>query len=108
MATKTKVVIVDDLDGSAADETVEYGLDGVTYQIDLCQQNAIKFRDMMQEWIDHSRRTGGRRTVGTKSKIRHSSKSSRIRQWARQQGLSISERGRIPAEVLAQYAEEHR
>ena len=62
MAKKVTVTLVDDFDGdAAADETVEFGLDGVTYEIDLSSKNAKKLRDDLKAWVEKGRRVGGRR-----------------------------------------------
>ncbi len=62
MAKKVTVTLVDDFDGEgAADETVEFGLDGVTYEIDLSAKNATKLRNDLKQWVEASRRVGGRR-----------------------------------------------
>nr|4E1R_A Chain A, Protein lsr2 [Mycobacterium tuberculosis]4E1R_B Chain B, Protein lsr2 [Mycobacterium tuberculosis] len=61
MAKKVTVTLVDDFDGSgAADETVEFGLDGVTYEIDLSTKNATKLRGDLKQWVAAGRRVGGR------------------------------------------------
>ena len=62
MAKKVTVTLVDDFDGAgAADETVEFGLDGVTYEIDLSTKNAAKLRNDLKQWVAAGRRVGGRR-----------------------------------------------
>src|SRR6202000_314968 len=62
MAKKVTVTLVDDFDGAgAADETVEFGLDGVTYEIDLSNKNAAKLRGDLKQWVAAGRRVGGRR-----------------------------------------------
>ena len=64
MAQRVQVLLVDDLDGGDANETVSFALDGVTYEIDLSESNAAKFRDDLASWIGHARRSGGRRATG--------------------------------------------
>ncbi|MGB6149487.1 MAG: Lsr2 family protein, partial [Mycolicibacter algericus] len=65
MAKKVTVTLIDDFDGEgAADETVEFGLDGVTYEIDLSTKNATKLRSDLKKWADAGRRVGGRRRRG--------------------------------------------
>ena len=61
MAQKVVVSLVDDLDSSEADETVEFGLDGATYEIDLSDANAAALRDRLADYVAHARRSGGRR-----------------------------------------------
>lgn len=111
MAQKVMVTLVDDLDGSTAEETVEFGLDGASYQIDLSADNAGRLRQALADYVDHARRSGGRkRTAGrapagrpprTASADREQNQA--IRDWARKQGLKVSDRGRIPTEVLDAY-----
>ena len=64
MAQKVQVLLVDDLDGGEARETVSFALDGVTYEIDLSEANASKMRDQLAKWIGHARRSGGRKMSG--------------------------------------------
>ncbi len=110
MAKKVQVLLVDDLDKSSpADETVTFSLDGVSYEIDLTSGNAAKLRDDLSVWIGHAERTGGRRAT-----VRSVSKGSgrkadlgAVREWARQKGHKVSDRGRISAEVQAAYDKAH-
>lgn len=106
MAQKVQVVLVDDLDGGQADETVSFALDGVSYEIDLSAQNAAALRDAFATWVGHGRRVGGRSrsTARRPGSARASSgQSQEIREWARANGYTVNERGRIPAEVKAAY-----
>ena len=103
MATKINVVLEDDLDGGPADETVRFGLDGVAYEIDLSRQNARAFRREFASFLVHARQAeGGRRrrpARGSPGRWR----SGDIRAWAKDAGIGVSDRGRIPASVVAQY-----
>lgn len=107
MAQKVQVVLVDDLDGGDADETVTFALDGVAYEIDLNAKNAAALREALAPWVGHARRVGGRtrsggaRRGGTPRSA--GGKNSEIREWARANGYTVSERGRIPAEVKSAY-----
>ena len=107
MAQRVKIILEDDLDGSTADETVTFGLDGVTYEIDLSESNADKLRDDLASWIGHARRSGGRRATGVKraapGSTRTRSDLGAIREWARAHGHQVSDRGRISAEVQEAY-----
>src|SRR3954451_902244 len=76
MAQRTVVSLVDDLDGTEANETVEYALDGVTYEIDLNDENAKQLRVVFGPYISAARRTGGRRSTGGRSRSSSSSNSS--------------------------------
>jgi hypothetical protein len=111
MAREVTVVLVDDMDGSKAAETVEFGLDGVAYVIDLSDGNAKKLRDALAGYVSKARRAGGRRRAaggarraagGTRPSVDREQNAA-IREWARKQGMKISDRGRIPAEVLDAY-----
>jgi len=106
MAKKVTVTLVDDFDGDGpADETVEFAIDGVSYEIDLSAKNAKKLREDFKQWIDAGRRVGGRRRgrSGGPSRGRASidrEQSAAIREWARRSGHKVSTRGRIPAEII--------
>lgn len=106
MAKKVTVTLVDDFDGSGpADETVEFSLDGVSYEIDLSSKNAQKLRNDLKQWVEASRRVGGRRRgrAGTNGRGRASidrEQSAAIREWARRNGHKVSTRGRIPADII--------
>lgn len=102
MARKTRIVLTDDLDGSEATSTVGFALDGVTYEIDLNEENAQKLRDDFTTWLEHARRVGGRARRGT-SRGR-SDETKRIRKWAQANGYEIGDRGRISAEIRQAYA----
>ena len=67
MAQRVQVLLVDDLDGGVADETISFGLDGVSYEIDLSKSNAAKLRDTLGEWTGHARRAGGLRATGRRA-----------------------------------------
>jgi hypothetical protein len=103
MAQKVTVALEDDLEGGAANETVRFGLDGTDYEIDLSTRNANAFRRKLAPFIDHARRTGRgpRRRPGRSAASRE--RSGGIRAWAKEQGIAVSDRGRIPASVVEQY-----
>lgn len=106
MAKKVTVTLVDDFDGeAAADETVEFSLDGVSYEIDLSSKNAQRLRADLKQWVDAGRRVGGRRRGRAAGPNRgrgtiDREQSAAIRDWARNNGHSVSTRGRIPADVI--------
>ncbi|GAA3025991.1 histone-like nucleoid-structuring protein Lsr2 [Actinokineospora globicatena] len=113
MVQKVTVSLVDDLDGSQGDETVEFGLDGAAYQIDLSADNAEKLRDILADFVDRARRSGGRKRVPGKvvtgrprTATADREQNQAIREWARKQGMKVSDRGRIPTEVLDAYNEQ--
>lgn len=108
MAQKVQVLLVDDLDGGEASETVSFSLDGTTYEIDLSSDNAGKLRKDFQSYIDHARKGGG--GGGRRRRARTGpgrERSAEIRAWARQRGHKVSERGRIPATIIAEYEASH-
>jgi nucleoid-associated protein Lsr2 len=101
MTTKVTIALEDDLDGGPADETVRFGLGGTQYEIDLNKKNARAFRKQLAPYVEHARRAGRgqRRPRNSSSRQR----SGGIRAWAKEQGIAVSERGRIPASVVEQY-----
>lgn len=103
MAQRT--ILVDDLDGGDAAETVSFALDGVAYEIDLNEENATQLRDDLANWVAHARgQGGGRRRPGRKSAAKAlMADNATIRAWARDNGYGISDRGRIPAEIIDAY-----
>lgn len=107
MAQRIQVVLEDDLDGSAAAETVHFGLDGVTYEIDLSEANAASLREAFAQWVGNARRSGGRKTVGRRPGAARRTSVSNVREWARANGYEVNERGRIPASVQQAYDAAH-
>ena len=110
MAQKVHIVLEDDLDGSPADETVSFALDGTSYEIDLNSDNAAKLRDALANYVGHARKvTGGGAKRGRRSSAatNGSASAKEIRDWARENGYSVPERGRIPAEVRSAYDAAH-
>ena len=120
MARQMTVRFVDDLDGSEASGTVDFGLDGRRYEIDLSEVNAARLREALAPFIGAARTAGGRRSAGRRSGsgrgARQSvagaqgtpARSSReetaaIRQWARDHGHQVSDRGRISKSVMEAY-----
>lgn len=110
MAQKVVITLVDDIDGETADETVLFGLDGVSYEIDLTEKNAAELRAALAPWVGHARRAGGRKVSGRRPRAAgggSGSEAGKIREWARENGYTVSDRGRIPAEVAEAYAKAH-
>lgn len=98
MAQKVNIVLVDDIDGSDATETVSFGLDGTTYEIDLNDKNAAALRDSLAGYVGHARKVSTPR--GRKNKSTTSGPSAReLRDWARSNGYQVSDRGRVPSDV---------
>ena len=112
MAQKVQVILVDDLDGGEAEESVSFSLDGVTYEIDLSAANAEALREAVAPWVGHARRTGGRAARGraaTGGRPRAAAKADLgdVRSWARENGYQVSDRGRVSAEVMSAYDGAH-
>ncbi|MCB1286101.1 MAG: Lsr2 family protein [Microthrixaceae bacterium] len=111
MAQKVNIVLVDDIDGSEATETVSFGLDGTSYEIDLNDGNAAALRDALATYVGHGRkvgsgprRGGGRRTTAAAS---GGPSAKEIRDWARANGHDVPDRGRVSAEVREAYDKAH-
>ena len=111
MAQKVQVLLVDDLDGGEASETVSFALDGNSYEIDLSGKNATEMRDSFAKYVGAARKIGrtsgssgrsGRRSGGTSTAMDRD-QAAAIRAWAKKQGLKVSDRGRIPATIIEQY-----
>lgn len=102
MSQKTQVILTDDLDGSPADETVRFTLDGVRYEIDLTAAHAVTLRELLKPFIEKGRRarTGSRTT--TRSTSRRSDGAA-VRAWATEQGIDVPDRGRLSKKVIDAY-----
>jgi hypothetical protein len=116
MAQRVNVVLVDDIDGSDATETVSFGLDGAQYEIDLSAGNADKLREALALYIGHGRRAGGRKRGSGTAKATANGRgkaaaggptAAEIRAWARDNGHDVPERGRVSADVREAYAAAH-
>jgi hypothetical protein len=108
MAQKVQITLVDDLDGtSEADETVAFAIDGNAYEIDLSQANADKLRDALAIYVASARKASTRASRATGTSPRRArggdNRVAEIRAWAKEQGLAVNERGRIPADIVAKY-----
>jgi Lsr2 len=131
MAQKVQVILVDDVDGGEAAETVSFALDGVSYEIDVSEKNANGLRDALAPWVGHARRVGGRSSGGRSRATSSGGGSGRsrgssggagsssggggggkhdlsdVRAWARENGYQVSDRGRVSSEVIAAYEKAH-
>lgn len=109
MAQRVHIVLTDDLDGTDAAETVTFGLDGSNYEIDLSTGNAEKLRDALRPYTTVARKTSGRGKSGGRRRASAggSGNATEIRAWAQEQGMSVSSRGRVPAEVRQAYEAAH-
>lgn len=111
MAQQVKVILVDDLEGGHAEETVKFGIDGGTYEIDLNQANADRLRDALAPFVGAARKAS-RHGNGSRGTRRSASGERRgraadIRAWARGSSIEVNERGRIPARVVDMYEAAH-
>lgn len=107
MAQRVQVILEDDIDGGTAAETVTFGIDGSSYEIDLSKKNAAKLRDALAPYVANARRAS-RRTAGARRGGQSASRNDRgriqaIREWARTNGHAVSDRGRIPASIVEAY-----
>ena len=108
MAQKVQVLLVDDIDGSEATETVSFGLDGLSYEIDLSSANAGQLRTDLTGYVEQARKAGS--SQARRRRQRNGAgreQSARIREWAKSRGFKVNERGRIPANILAEYEAAH-
>jgi hypothetical protein len=108
MARSVAVVVTDDLDGSLDAETVTFGLDGVTYEIDLSANNRAKLDRDFAPYIEAGRRISRIRSRGGQGRQAGPRVDrAAVRAWAKENGLHVSERGRISAELMSQYEAAH-
>jgi hypothetical protein len=112
MAQQTTVRFIDDLDGSDASGTFDFSLEGRQYQIDLSDENAAKLRDVLEPYIGAARKAGRGRTarqtvVAEKPARSNRDQTAAIREWARENGHQVSDRGRIPKSVIEAYQAAH-
>lgn len=115
MAKQVITVLTDDLDGGDADRTVEFGLDGVSYTIDLSEKNVGKLRKALDPYLENAQRvsrTVAQGRIASRNAPAQRGKSDRdqnqaIREWAKKNGHNVSDRGRIPSEVVAAFHAAH-
>ena len=117
MARELIEKLTDDLEGGDATETVRFGLDGTSYEIDLSRRNAAGLRKVLDRYVKAGRRTAGRRTVGGTRPARRKASTAngsgaagkrdydlaQLREWAGSNGVAVPSRGRIPQAVVEQY-----
>jgi hypothetical protein len=102
MARKIQTLLIDDLDGGEAAGTVRFSLDGTEYEIDLSAAHGDELRSALAQYLTHARRTGGtaRNTArGPRSGV----DNAKVREWAKEQGIEVKERGRVPADIVERY-----
>jgi hypothetical protein len=107
VAQRVVVEMTDDIDGKPAAETVSFGLDGRTFEIDLSEKNAKALRKELAPWTASARRVSGRRPAGARAasngKVSHGVDPKAVRAWAASNGFDVSPRGRISAEIMEKY-----
>src|SRR5690242_3584747 len=109
MAQRTQVLLIDDLDGGNADETVVFGVDGTNYELDLSVKHATELRAALDKYVTKARRVGRATTRASASAARpartrsSAARNATIRSWAKLQGLDVSDRGRISADIVEQW-----
>jgi uncharacterized protein YcbX len=105
MAQKMIVEVLDDIDGTPADGTVTFAVDGVAYEIDLNQKHADQLAKAIRPFVEKARRISTRRKSSSAPAKKHDQRDVRV--WAQSRGMKISDRGRISADVLSQYEASH-
>ncbi len=106
MAQKIQTLFIDDLDGSEAEGTVRFGLDGTEYEIDLNAQHAQDLRKALARYVSAGRRAGGGARRPARSARRASANglnTTEVREWAKAQGIEVKDRGRLPAELVVKF-----
>ena len=105
MAQKIQTLFIDDIDGSEAEGTVRFGLDGTEYEIDLNAEHAAKLRAALARYVEASRRVPGARRPARSVRRGSASglDSTEVRDWAKSQGIEVKDRGRIPAELVVNF-----
>ena len=106
MAQKIQTLFIDDLDGSAAEGTVRFGLDGTEYEIDLNAKHSQELRDALARYAGGARRVGGAARRSARGARRGSASglnSTEVREWAKAQGIEVRDRGRVPAELVVKF-----
>ncbi len=103
MAQKIQTLFIDDLDGSEADGTVRFGLDGADYEIDLSVTHSEELHKALAPYIAHARKAAGTRRVARGRRNASAIDTRKAREWAREQGIEIKERGRVPANIVEKY-----
>jgi nucleoid-associated protein Lsr2 len=105
MAQRITTLFIDDIDGGEAEGTVRFALDGTDYEIDLNSRHSDELRSVLGKYATHARKVGGAARRGSVRGARRSNTvdTVAVRAWAREQGVDIKDRGRIPADVIAKY-----
>lgn len=113
MAQKVQVLLVDDLDGGSADETIPFAIDGTAYEIDLSKAHAAELRDALARYVGAARKVSRARSSAAAGRRGGAAapidreQAAAIRSWARREGHEVSDRGRIPATIIEAYNSAH-
>lgn len=109
MAQRVHIILTDDIDGSDATETVTFAIDGFSYEIDLSEENALKLRDSLALFVAHGRKLSAAKTQAARRRAPKggTGEATKIREWARSQGLPVSDRGRVPTEIRSAFEAAH-
>jgi hypothetical protein len=102
VAQKVQTLFIDDIDGSAAEGTVRFGLDGTEYEIDLNAEHAQQLRDALAGYVRVGRRVGGGPRGGRRGSA-SALNTTEVREWAKAQGIKVKDRGRVPAELVVKF-----
>jgi hypothetical protein len=107
MAQKIQTLFIDDIDGGEAEGTVRFSLDGAEYEIDLSVKHSEELRTALGAYVAHARKIGGaaRRAPGRSGRKPSATDTVAARNWARENGYDIKDRGRVPADLVAKYRE---
>jgi hypothetical protein len=106
VAQKVQTLLIDDIDGSAAEGTVLFGLDGTEYEIDLAAEHAQQLRDALAAYVRAARRVSGgprRAARGWRRGSASTPNTTEVREWAKVQGIEVKDRGRMPAELVVKF-----
>ena len=112
MAQKVSVTFACDYDSKEIPDgeqmTRAFSLDGRDYEIDLCEKHSQKFDEVLRRFSDRARKVTGRVTRTKRRTAAHRQHSAEVRAWAKRTGIEVSDRGRIPAQVIKKYEASHR
>jgi uncharacterized membrane protein len=107
VAQKIQTLFIDDIDGSEAEGTVRFALDGSDYEIDLNAKHADALRQALSRYVEAARRSSGPARKPARSSGRRAAASglntTEVREWAKAQGIEVKDRGRVPAELVVRF-----
>lgn len=106
MATRT--VLVDDMDGGDADTTIAFVINGESYSLDLSPANAAKFHEAIQPFVAAAKERAAKHASSFDAELAGVEQRTAIREWARKKGLEVSDRGRIPQDIIDAYNKKNR